>query len=67
MNNYEDYISEDELIVDEFLNHYEDLKQIVECLEFDVDRTITKEQQKLLKTMTKTINKLYTIMMKEEQ
>ena len=67
MNNYEDYISEDELIVDEFLNHYEDLKQIVEDLEFDVDRTITKEQQKLLKTMTKTIHKLYTIMMKEEQ
>ena len=47
MNNYEDYISEDELIVDEFLNHYEDLKQIVEDLEFNVDRTITKEQQKL--------------------
>ena len=67
MNNYEDYISEDELIVDEFLNHYEDLKQIVEDLEFNVDRTITKEQQKLLKTMTKTIHKLYTIMMKEEQ
>lgn len=61
MNNYEDYISEDEQIVDEFLNHFDDLKLIVEDLEFNVDRTITKDELKLLKSMTKMIYKLYVI------
>lgn len=51
--------AEDEQIVEEFLNHFEDLKTYSIDLEYNVDRKMTKNEAKLLQNMTKCIQELY--------